>query len=125
MDQRLPNLLNAAAAQDFKIAPYYEQGTASTDAQVAADFDRLASLTGSPAWLQVNGKPVVFLYNADPANSTCTGIQRYITAAAGRFYLDLKVFGGYTTCGTQPDSWHQYGPAVATDSQAGYSFSVS
>jgi acid phosphatase len=124
-DVRLPNLLNAAAAQDFKIAPYYEQGAVSSDSQIATDFNRLASLDGNPAWLQANGKPVVFIYNAASGNSTCSGIQRYLDAAAGRFYLNFKVFGGYTSCGNQPDSWHQYGPATATDAQGPYSFSVS
>jgi hypothetical protein len=37
----------------------------------------------------------------------------------------LKVFSGYRTCTSQPDGWHQYGPASAEDSQAGYSFTIS
>ena len=47
------------------------------------------------------------------------------TANAGRFYLVLKVFPGYTGCTNQPNSWHQYAPAVATDHQAGFSYSIS
>ena len=37
----------------------------------------------------------------------------------------LKIFSGYKTCASQPDSWHQYSPAVATDRQAGYSYAIS
>ena len=40
-------------------------------------------------------------------------------------YLVLKVFGGYRSCLEPAAGWHQYAPAVATDSQAGYSFSIS
>ncbi|HXD09165.1 MAG TPA: DNRLRE domain-containing protein, partial [Anaerolineales bacterium] len=40
-------------------------------------------------------------------------------------YLVLKVFSGYRTCVSQPDSWHQYSPAVATDSQKGYSYAIA
>ena len=55
----------------------------------------------------------------------CSMATRWAQANAGRFYLVLKVFAGYSSCAAQPDSWHQYGPAVATDSQRGYSYSVS
>ena len=40
-------------------------------------------------------------------------------------YIVLKVFSGYRLCASQPDSWHQYSPAVATDQQSGYSYSIS
>ena len=41
-------------------------------------------------------------------------------------YIVLKVFANYkTSCTSQPDGWHQYGPAAATDSQAGYSYTIS
>ena len=47
------------------------------------------------------------------------------TALGSPAYVVLKVFSGYKTCASQPDSWHQYSPAVATDRQAGYSYAIS
>jgi hypothetical protein len=41
------------------------------------------------------------------------------------FYLVLKVFSGYRTCASQPDSWHQYAPAKAADSQYPHSYSIA
>lgn len=52
-------------------------------------------------------------------------VNRWLQANAGRFVLVLKVFSGYRQCAQQPDSWAQYGPASATDSQPGYSYSIS
>jgi hypothetical protein len=43
----------------------------------------------------------------------------------GGVYVVLKVFQGYRTAPDQPDSWHQYGPAAAYDSQLPHSVSVS
>jgi hypothetical protein len=40
-------------------------------------------------------------------------------------YVVLKVFAGYKTCASQPASWHQYSPAAAADSQAGYSYAIA
>ena len=40
-------------------------------------------------------------------------------------YVVLKVFPGYRACTSQPDGWHQYAPAAAEDSQAGYSYTIS
>jgi hypothetical protein len=63
-----------------------------------------------PAWAHINGNPVVFVYNEDGcgvADRWKQGIQ----AAEGDWYVVLKLFPGYKSCGSQPDSWHQYGPA--------------
>ena len=35
------------------------------------------------------------------------------------------MFGGYRGCATQPNGWHQYGPATAYDQQGSYSATVS
>jgi acid phosphatase type 7 len=37
----------------------------------------------------------------------------------------LKVFTCFKTCASQPQGWHQYGPAAAESNQAPYSFSIS
>jgi hypothetical protein len=127
-DVRLPLALRAAADQGFHLTPYYEKegnGVPSSNAQLAADFSHLYTETVSPGWLRIAGKPVLFIYNALASQSTCGTVDRIKTANAGRFYLNMKVFNGYRTCPSQPDSWHQYGPSSHYDRQGNYSVSVS
>lgn len=116
-----------AAANGLKWSLYYEaegNGPDPTVAQIRSDLDYIAGkYAANPAYLTVGGRPVLFVYG--DAHDGCPMVSRWLQANAGRFYLVLKVFSGYRQCAQQPDSWHQYGPAVATDSQPGYSFSVS
>ena len=124
-DQAFPAELESATG-GFKWTLYYEpEGTGDPSvSQIQSDLTYIASkYAASPAFLHVNGKPVLFVY-ADPSDG-CPMVDRWRQANAGRFYLVLKVFAGYRQCSAQPDSWHQYGPASATDSQPGYSYSVS
>ena len=44
---------------------------------------------------------------------------------AASLYIVLKVYPGYGSDPNQPDSWHQYAPAVGYDAQAPYSVAVS
>jgi hypothetical protein len=121
---RLPLLLDEANRQAFKIAPYYELTSIGvSEAGLRADMDALASWTPHPGWLRADGKPVLFVYNTG-AWADGSAVARLIAAAAGKFYLNLKVFGGYRTV-PQPDSWHQYGPAVPYDQQGLHSVTVS
>ena len=76
-----------------------------------------------PSFLRVNGKFVVFVY-AD-GNDACGMADRWKQANTVGAYIVLKVFPGYKNCPSQPDSWHQYSPAVATDSQQGYSYAIA
>ncbi|HEY2299384.1 MAG TPA: alkaline phosphatase family protein [Jatrophihabitans sp.] len=126
-DKRLPLLLSAAQRGGLSVAPYYEpegQTPAPSAAQLGADLQYLyAKAQASPAWLRVNGKPVLFVYNSH--STDCSVTTRWNNANAGRFYIDLKVFSGYQNCPDQPDSWHQYGPASDYDQQGTYSSSVS
>ena len=124
-DGRIPLLL-ANAGDTFKWTLYYEpEGTGDpTVAQIQADLDYiLANYASSPAFLRVNGKPVIFVYAS--GTDSCSMADRWVQANAGRFYVVLKVFSGFRTCASQPDSWHQYGPAVAESHQVGYSFTIS
>src|SRR5690348_11942458 len=125
-DSRVPLLLQGASGTTFRWSLYYEQEGYSdpTVAQLTSDLDYIAANYGSDAsYLRVNGKPVIFAYS-DGADA-CGMADRWHQANAGRFYVVLKVFSGYKTCVNQPSSWHQYGPAVATDSQPGFSYSIS
>ncbi len=125
-DRRLPLLLSTAAAEGFKVMPYYEQegfGDPSP-AQLESDLGYLAAkAAASPAWQRVGGRPVLFVYNAD--DTSCAVTQRWAAANQGRFYLNMKVLHGYRDCAVQPDAWHQYGPASAIHQVLPWSVNVA
>ncbi|MEO6501361.1 MAG: DNRLRE domain-containing protein [Jatrophihabitantaceae bacterium] len=125
-DKRLPLLLDTAAAQGFKVMPYYEKegfGNPSA-AQLESDLGYLAAkASASPAWQRVGGRPVLFVYNADDFD--CDVTARWAAANQGRFYLNMKVMSGYQNCAVQPDAWHQYGPASAIQQVLPWSSNVS
>jgi hypothetical protein len=113
----------------LKWAVYHElegYGNPSADklaSELAYIRDNLAT---SPAYLKVNGRPVVFVYNAD--DSSCALNDRWKQAnqlVGNAMYVDLKVYYGYRNCASQPDSWHQYGPNAPSDYQAGYSYAIA
>lgn len=136
-DGRTQNLLNAAHGTNVKIAPYYEAEGNSiagvtgspnpTSAQITSDLNYLTShYTADQNYMYIGGKPVIFAFGDGSDN--CGMVDRWIAgnnAATQRFYVVLKVFGGYAGCATQPDNWHQYGPATAEDQQGTHSISVS
>lgn len=120
-DNRIPTILGELHKANLKLALYYEIGS-GTPTSVQSDLDYIAAkYTDDPSYLHRGGKPVLFTFNADG----CDNVAKVIAAAQGRFYIDAKVFSGFRTCTAQPDSWHQYGPAVAESHFAGYSFTVS
>jgi Glycosyl hydrolase family 99 len=124
---RLPLLLDAAGSQGFHVAIYYEPEswpTPPSSSALSQDFDALHQLTLHPAWLHVDGKPVLFVYNIGK-EASCTAVGRLLAANQARFYLNLKVFAGYRDCPAQPDSWHQYVPASGYDQQGSDSASIS
>ena len=125
-DRRMPALLAAASGTPFRWAIYHEgegHGDPSVD-QIRSDLryirDRYAS---DPSYLRVNGRFVVFVYG--DANDGAGMAQRWHQANDAGAYVVLKVVGGYRSVPDQPDSWHQYAPARADDSQPGFSYSVS
>jgi hypothetical protein len=122
-DTRFPILFRAAAAQGFRITPYYEPEGLPTDPSLSRVKSDLAYLrryqTRYPnGFLTVNGKPVIFVYNA--TNTSCADVRKWSDATNGfsTWYVSLKVFPGFETCGRQPSSWHQYGPASPYSVQA-------
>jgi hypothetical protein len=126
-DGNIPMLLAMTTSSTFRWSLYYEpegQGD-PTVAQIGSDLDYIIAHYGTqPSFQRVNGRPVIFVYG-DAADG-CAMADRWAQARAGRnVYIVLKVFPGYRTCASQPDGWHQYAPAVATDSQAGYSYAIS
>jgi hypothetical protein len=99
--------------------------------QIRSDLDYIdTSYATHPAFLRLGGKPVVFTWG-DSADD-CTGPARWVSAndafeaASGkRFFIVMKLFSGYKTCAVQPDSWHQYGPAVGYHEHLPFSATVS
>lgn len=126
----------AGGRAGFKNAIYYEaEGNPHgapgapdpSPARIARDLSYIARrYTRSPAYLRLDGRPVVFVYG-DPGDS-CTTADRWAAAnraASRRFYVVLKVFPGYRGCAHQPDAWHQYAPAKRVDVQRGQSIAIS
>ncbi len=125
-DSRIPALLTAASGTNFRWALYYElesQGD-PTATQIQNDLTYIRDNYGNdPSFLRVNGKFVVFVY-AD-GNDGCGMADRWKQGNTVGAYVVLKVFSGYLNCASQPDSWHQYAPAVAEDHQGSLSFTIS
>ena len=125
-DTRIAGLLQAAAGTNFRWSIYHEtesQGDPSV-AQLTSDLTHIRDRYGNdPSFLWVNGRFVVFVYAA--GNDACGMADRWKQANTVGAYVVLKVFVGYGNCASQPDSWHQYSPAVAADHQKGYSYAIS
>jgi len=115
---------------NLRWAVYYEdEGFSDPDVStLVSDLTHIRDqFAVSPFFLRVNGKPVVFVY-AGAADEPGTMTQRWHDAQAAlgnAFYIVLKVFPGYASDPNQPDSWHQYAPALRSDQQAPYAFAVS
>ena len=125
---RIPLLLErtAALSSPLKWSLYYEKEGSGNPSVAELQADLLYIRTNYASWpgyAYVNGKPVVFVYNA--GDGTCEVADRWKQAAGDAWYVVLKVFSGYRTCPNQPSSWHQYGPASAVNYQSGYSFAIS
>lgn len=125
-DDRIQMLLQAASLTGFEWALYYEpEGQGDPPAsQITADLKYIrARYSQQPGYLRVGGRPVLFVYAVGADG--CDMVTRWKQANTIGFYLVLKVFAGYHACASQPDAWHQYAPAGAEDSQAGFSFTIS
>jgi hypothetical protein len=131
-DKRVATVLAATPGSTnpkFRWSIYYEnesQGDPSV-AQIQNDLQYIQSNYGSnSSFLRVNGKFVVFVYAA--AADGCGMADRWTQAdnnLGHPAYIVLKVFSGYRFCTSQPDSWHQYSPAVRADQQRGFSYAIS
>jgi hypothetical protein len=125
---RIPMLLNRtiAAGSALKWAMYYEkEGFGNpTVAEIQADLAYIKlHYVPSQAYATINGKPVIFVYNAD--DNTCEVADRWAQATNNEWYLSLKVVGGYTGCTNQPSTWHQYGPDSPEQRMSGYSIVIA
>lgn len=125
-DSNFALVLAATGGTGFKWSTYYEPEGYSNPSvdQIRSDLTYLLSHYASdPSYLRINGRFVVFVYAS--AGDGCEMADRWKQANTVGALTVLKVFSGYRNCVSQPDSWHQYGPAVAADSQAPYAYTVS
>ncbi len=122
-DLALKNILNTfMPANDnpypnLRWAIYYEKegfGDPSVS-EITTDLDHIKNnFINSKYFLKVNNKPVVFVYGgAEDMPGTLTSRWKSANTNLGNtFYIVLKVFPNYQNDTNQPDSWHQYAPAV-------------
>ena len=125
-DTKISGLLSAAAGTNFRWALYYENESTGDPSvsQIRSDLSYIYSHYGQDSsYLRVNGKFVVFVYAA--GNDACGMADRWKQANTVGAYVVLKVFAGFASCASQPDNWHQYSPAVASDQQGTMSYSIS
>jgi hypothetical protein len=128
-DRRLAKILAITAnmRSRFRWTIYYEpEGYGDpSSAAIASDLTYIRRRYGGErAYLRVHRRPVVFVW-ADGGDG-CDMAKRWREAARrSRVYSVLKLFHGYRDCPDQPDSWHEYAPAHASDQRGADSFSIS
>jgi hypothetical protein len=123
---RFPSLLKLGEQMGFYWAVYVESegtGNPSVDA-IRADLEYIRdNYAGSPAYLKVGSRFVVFVYS-DPGDG-CDMASRWKQGNTVGAYLVLKNFAGYRKCSDQPDGWHQYAPAKAVAQSQSDSYTIS
>jgi hypothetical protein len=125
-DTKIAGLLSASSGTQFRWSLYYENESVGDPSvsQIHSDLVYIHNHYGTnPNFLRVNGKFVIFVYAS--VADRCGMADRWKQANTVGAYIVLKVFSGYTNCASQPNSWHQYSPAVASDQQGSLSFSIS
>ena len=114
---------------NLRFALYYEhEGFADPSvAELVTDLAYIKNkYAGSPYFLRVNGKPVVFVYGDATDGPATSKRWKDVNAQLGNaLYYVLKVYPGYETDPNQPSSWHQYAPAGRSGRHGGYSAFVS
>lgn len=110
-DQRFQEALNIASVRGFKWAIYYEldqNGSASWYFRVKPDLQYLQKYFSHPAYLHINGKPVIFVYNP---LSNVKGAAKWVKARnTFGLYVSLDDYPNWWTA-NPVDSWHGYRPA--------------
>ena len=111
-DSRFTTLLDRAEAKGFKFAAYYEIDQTGTRSKAAIDND-LKHLRDSyfshPAYLKVDGKPVVFVYcPAGPLSMVTKWVN--LRTKYG-LYLSMTDLPQWWNKASLIDSWHGYAPA--------------
>jgi hypothetical protein len=96
-DKGMPLLLDAAQKNGLKVSAYYEEGKPIKAATVEATVEDILFLLGRygkhPAWLKVNGKPVLFVYVRAVHDLKLPG-WRQVIAGVNRKYPGGAIFIG-------------------------------
>lgn len=116
---------------NLRWAVYYEkEGFGNPPlSELLSDLNYIKSKYASqPAYLKIDGKPVIFVYNAAHAGyNPMEDLSRWTQARAQTgFYVVMKV--DPLNAGASPtamDGWHEYAPAVRTTTKGNYWFHVS
>ncbi|MFL6012013.1 MAG: hypothetical protein ACJ734_09550 [Gaiellaceae bacterium] len=113
-DLRFWRYLAAARTTPLRWAIYYErEGYADPSVErIRADLEYISHVYATqPAYLKVEGRPVVYVYG--DARDGCDTAARWRAANTVGAYVVLKAFAGFRDCAAQPDGWHQYSAALA------------
>ncbi len=116
---------------NLRWAVYYEkEGFGDIPlSEIVSDLNYIkANYANQPGYLKINGKPVVFVYNAAHSGyNALDDLNRWASARSQTgFYVNLKVdplnAGGSATA---VDSWHEYAPANRSGTKGSYFYFVS
>jgi hypothetical protein len=116
---------------NLRWAVYYEKegfGNPSVS-ELVSDLNYIKThYANSPYYLKINGRPVIFVYNAAHTGySPAEDLSRWQQARAQvDFYVNLKadpLNAGASS--TAIDDWHEYAPAIRTNSKTPYWYMVS
>lgn len=112
-DKRFRQALDVAQERDFKWAVYYEldyNGKASWYFRVKPDLKHLAAnYFDHPAYLHLNGRPVVYVYCPESSVKDAAKWKKAHTEFGA--YVSLTDYPEWWTSKDNIDSWHPYRPA--------------
>lgn len=119
--------------QNLKHCIYYEkEGYQDTPEQeIIDDINYIKSKYSGEQYLTIDGKPVIFVYNAfnsgDPTSKKLNAQKWNRVRQKTATYIVLKVFSGYTKSDIVGlvDSWHQYAPSMRYERQGNFSAFIS
>jgi hypothetical protein len=129
LDEMFKQVLPAAdnPYPDVKFTIYYEkEGFANVPiSEIISDINYIKNkYANSPYYYKVNGKPVIFVYNAAAGGVAIAQKWKKVRDSTG-IYTVLKTFNGYKNNLGLADSWHQYAPSTPFSVQGSYSAFVS
>jgi hypothetical protein len=116
---------------NLRWAIYYEkEGFGNPPlSELLSDLNYIKSkYTNEPSYLKISGKPVIFVYNAAHGGSNAMeDLSRWkqVRAQTG-FYVVMKT--DPLNAGANPgdiDSWHEYAPAIRTNTKGNWWYMVS
>jgi hypothetical protein len=112
---------------DVRFAIYYEkEGFADVPkSEIISDINYIKNkYANSSYYYKIDGKPVIFVYNADAGGSSDAQKWKQVRDETG-IYTVLKVYSGYQSDSGLADSWHQYAPTTSYGNEGSYSAFIS